>query len=103
MKYWLTLSDGTFWSGSSSTPLQNIEGEVVFTTANGGYPQSLSDPSYRGQILVFSFPPIGIYGVDLDHLEGIRPWVSGVIVQNLEISPVKEVVQLELGFVRFRD
>ena len=95
MKYWLTLSDGTFWSGSSRTPLQNIEGEVVFTTANGGYPQSLSDPSYKGQILVFAFPPIGIYGVDLDHLEGTRPWISAVIVQNLEISPVKEVVQLE--------
>lgn len=95
MKYWLTLSDGTFWSGSSTDPIDDIEGEVVFTTANGGYPQSISDPSYKGQILVFAFPPIGIYGVDKDHLEGSRPWVSAVIVQNLEKSPLQNSLQLK--------
>jgi carbamoyl-phosphate synthase small subunit len=95
MEYWLTLSDGTFWSGSSNTAFKDLEGEVVFTTANGGYPQSLSDPSYKGQILIFAFPAIGIYGVDSDHLEGERPWISAAIVQNLESTPVKEVLQLE--------
>jgi carbamoyl-phosphate synthase small subunit len=95
MKYWLTLSDGTFWSGLSRSATGGLEGEVVFTTANGGYPQSLSDPSYKGQILVFAFPPIGIYGVDTDHLEGKRPWISAAVVQKLEECPEKDCVQLE--------
>lgn len=95
MEYWLTLSDGTFWPGSSDTALRDLEGEVVFTTANGGYPQSLSDPSYKGQILIFAFPAIGIYGVDSDHLEGERPWISAAIVQNVEKTPEKGILQLE--------
>ena len=68
-KVFLTLADGSVWSGRGElcTP---TEGEVVFTTAGCGYPQTLSDPSYCGQIVVFAYPPVGIYGVDTERLEG---------------------------------
>nr|HPI98603.1 carbamoyl phosphate synthase small subunit [Synergistales bacterium] len=91
----LTLSDSTRWEGFTDRPDIDMEGEVVFTTANTGYPQAISDPSFHGQILVFAFPPIGIYGIDPDNLEGSRPWVSGVIIHQRERTPLKEVTQLE--------
>ncbi len=79
---WLTLSDGSRWKGQGYLP-RPVEGEVVFSTASGGYPQALSDPSFCGQILVFAFPPQGIYGVDGD-LESLRPWVTAAVADALE-------------------
>jgi carbamoyl-phosphate synthase small subunit len=79
----LTLSDGSVWPGFGkiSSP---VEGEVVFTTASCGYPQTFTDPSYCGQMLVFAFPPIGIYGVDKDRLEGKHVWLSAALVSLLD-------------------
>ncbi len=80
---YLTLSDGSVWPGRGE--LANpVEGEVVFTTAACGYPQTLTDPSYCGQIVVFAFPPIGIYGVDKDRLEGRRVWLTAAITASLD-------------------
>lgn len=79
----LTLSDGTAWSGFSANGLTEAEGEVVFTTASCGYPQSITDPSYNGQVLVFAFPLVGNYGVDEDRLESGRPWVRAVLATCL--------------------
>lgn len=79
----LTLADGSAWSGWGKME-HPVEGEVVFTTAMAGYPQTLTDPSYCGQILVFAFPPIGIYGVDKDRLESHMIWHKGVIVNTLD-------------------
>lgn len=79
----LTLADGSAWCGRGELECP-VEGEVVFTTAMGGYPQTLTDPSFCGQILVFAFPPIGIYGVDKDRLEGSRIWHKGIIVNTLD-------------------
>lgn len=82
-RIFLTLEDGSTWQGRGE--LENpVEGEVVFTTAAGGYPQTLTDPSYCGQIVVFAFPPIGIYGVDKDRLESGGIWHRGVIVNTLD-------------------
>lgn len=92
---YLTLSDSTRWEGVTAKAELDVEGEVVFTTANTGYPQAISDPSFHGQILVFAFPPIGIYGIDPDNLESGKPWVSGVIIHQKESTPVKNVIQLE--------
>ncbi|MEG1799810.1 MAG: glutamine-hydrolyzing carbamoyl-phosphate synthase small subunit [Synergistaceae bacterium] len=75
----LTLADGTIWNGMGELA-EPTEGEVVFTTASCGYPQTLTDPSYCGQIVVFAFPPIGVYGVDKDRLEGRRAWLKGALV-----------------------
>lgn len=59
----LILEDGTTFSGQSFGFRKSISGEVVFNTAMSGYPESLTDPSYRGQILVLTYPLIGNYGV----------------------------------------
>jgi len=79
---YLVLEDGTCWEGVG--PGIETYGEVVFDTAPVGYPQAVSDPSFAGQIVVFAFPMIGNYGVDLDRLESDRPWASGVVVANME-------------------
>ncbi len=59
----LILDDGTEFCGKSFGAERNISGEVVFNTAMTGYPESLTDPSYAGQILTFTYPLIGNYGV----------------------------------------
>ena len=59
----LILSDGTVFCGRLFGFETEVEGEVVFNTAMSGYPESLTDPSYAGQILVTTFPLIGNYGV----------------------------------------
>jgi len=59
----LILSDGTIFSGKSFGYIGNTDGEVVFNTGMVGYPETLSDPSYRGQILVTTYPMQGNYGI----------------------------------------
>jgi carbamoyl-phosphate synthase small subunit len=58
----LTLEDGTVYTGKSFGAAIPAAGEVVFNTAMTGYPESLTDPSYRGQILCLTYPLIGNYG-----------------------------------------
>jgi len=58
-----TIRDGPIYHGKSFGAKTNISGEAVFTTSLVGYPESMTDPSYRGQILVFTQPLIGNYGV----------------------------------------
>lgn len=59
----LELQDGTVYQGYSFGAEKSIAGELVFQTGMVGYPESITDPSYRGQILVFTFPLVGNYGV----------------------------------------
>lgn len=59
----LTIRDGPVFHGKSFGANTNISGEAVFTTSLVGYPESMTDPSYRGQIIVFTQPLIGNYGV----------------------------------------
>ncbi|MGE5409806.1 MAG: carbamoyl-phosphate synthase domain-containing protein, partial [Clostridiales bacterium] len=59
----LILQDGTEFSGYSFAYPKNTNGEVVFNTGMVGYPETMTDPSYRGQILVSTYPLIGNYGV----------------------------------------
>ncbi|MBQ9286418.1 MAG: carbamoyl-phosphate synthase large subunit [Bacteroidaceae bacterium] len=66
---YLILSDGTEFCGKSFGYEGATEGEVVFNTALTGYPESLTDPSYAGQILVFTYPLIGNYGVPSSMIE----------------------------------
>lgn len=81
---WLTLADGTVFHGT--TPKQqttSLLGEVVFNTGMTGYVESLSDPSYAGQILVFTYPLMGNYGVDLRQLESVKIQASGVVMSEV--------------------
>ena len=59
----LILEDGTKFTGTSFGFNKNTNGEVVFNTGMVGYPETLTDPSYNGQILVYTFPLIGNYGI----------------------------------------
>lgn len=79
----LYLNDGTKFVGSRPHwQSGTFAGEVVFNTGMTGYVESLSDPSYNGQILVFTYPLIGNYGVQLNAKESSKIQVSGVIVSE---------------------
>ena len=69
----LILEDGTVFEGKSFGYHKSVAGEVVFNTAMTGYPESLTDPSYKGQILVSTYPLIGNYGVPVDENENGLP------------------------------
>lgn len=73
----LELEDGSTYQGYSFGAEKSIAGELVFQTGMVGYPESITDPSYRGQILVITFPLVGNYGVPsretLDELLGDLP------------------------------
>ncbi len=65
----LILSDGSEFTGLSFGAVKNTNGEVVFNTGMVGYPETMTDPSYRGQILVCTYPLIGNYGMPNDERE----------------------------------
>jgi carbamoyl-phosphate synthase small subunit len=66
----LVLEDGSEYRGFSFGARKSVSGEVVFNTGMVGYPESLTDPSYRGQILTFTYPLIGNYGIPADVKNG---------------------------------
>jgi len=86
----LALEDGTLLEGVSFGAANAVCGEVVFNTAMAGYVEALTDPSYRGQILVLTYPLVGSYGVPAPRradtiappYESPRIQVQGLIVQN---------------------
>lgn len=82
----LVLKDGFRIEADCFGAALPAAGEVVFTTGMVGYPECLTDPSYRGQILVFTYPLIGNYGVPAarmaERLESDRVQVSGVVVAS---------------------
>lgn len=86
----LILEDGTVFEGESFGAVTSTSGEVVFSTAMVGYPESLTDPSYLGQILVMSYPLVGNYGVPenkstngiSNFLESEKIHISGLIVSE---------------------
>jgi carbamoyl-phosphate synthase small subunit len=89
----LFLADGTRFDGAGFGSPQRRVGEVVFTTGMVGYPESLTDPSYRGQILTFTYPLLGNYGVPSPtakdrhglpaHTESREVQVRAVLVRGL--------------------
>ena len=80
----LVLADGTTFEGEAiGAPADVATGEVVFNTVLTGYQEVLTDPSYAGQIITFTYPHIGNYGVTPDDDESARPFCRGVIVRDL--------------------
>jgi len=79
----LVLRDGTVVSGAAFGSFGECEGEVVFTTSMTGYQEYLTDPSYRYQILMPTYPLIGNYGVDSVMFESDRIQVEGFVVGEL--------------------
>jgi len=86
-KCFLVLEDGTIMEGTGFGHLGDTSGEVVFSTGMGGYQESLTDPSFRGQILTMSYPLIGNYGVNPNDVESDRVQVNGFVVRELCDSP----------------
>ncbi len=91
----LVLEDGTIFTGIGFGAAVKKSGEVVFNTGMVGYPESLTDPSYKGQILTLTYPLVGNYGVppnDLSfgfplYFESDRIQTSGLIIHELCTEP----------------
>ena len=83
----LALADGTVLEGVGFGASAEIGGEVVFNTGLVGYPESVTDPSYHGQILCQTYPLVGNYGVDPDRFESERPRIAGYVVAELCAGP----------------
>lgn len=86
-KAFLILADGTIFEGQSIGATGSTIGETVFTTGMTGYIETLTDPSYYGQIVTQTFPLVGNYGVIPCDYESKKSWVSGYIVRELCDSP----------------
>ncbi|MCX8013066.1 MAG: glutamine-hydrolyzing carbamoyl-phosphate synthase small subunit, partial [Rectinema sp.] len=102
----LLLQDGTTWEGYSIGADCRADGEVVFSTGMVGYSQSLTDPSYRGQILTFTWPLVGNYGVPLLkrdrygiplNFESDRIQAAGVVVSEASEEPSHHTAALSFG------
>lgn len=86
----LVLADGTVFEGEAvgAHPEGGVAtGEAVFNTVLSGYQEVITDPSYAGQVIAFTYPHIGNYGVNPDDNEAPRPACRGVIVRDLVERP----------------
>jgi carbamoyl-phosphate synthase small subunit len=90
----LVMDDGTEFQGFSFGARKSAAGEVVFSTAMNGYPESLTDPSYKGQILVATFPLIGNYGVpEMKYKDGMAEFfesdkvhITGLVISDYSFN-----------------
>src|SRR5512136_2286492 len=83
MRGYLVLEDGAIYQGNVFGAKREVLGEVVFATGMTGYQESLTDPSYCGQILVSSYPLIGNYGVNKGDQQSTKVQVWGYAVKEL--------------------
>jgi len=83
----LVLEDGTAFEGRTFAGEGEVEGEVVFNTSMTGYQEVLTDPSYRGQIVVMTYPLVGNYGVNPEDMESANIQVEGFVVREYEPAP----------------
>ena len=87
MKAILILEDGTIIEGKGFGAEKKVSGEIVFATGMTGYVESLTDPSYAGQILMFTYPLIGNYGVSSKDYESDGIKTEGVVVREACFQP----------------
>lgn len=85
----LVLSDGNFFKGKAFGKHQEkgTIGEVVFNTSLSGYQEIITDPSYKGQFVCFTYPSIGNYGVNTQDSESVQPYLKGIIVRDYCDTP----------------
>ncbi|MEJ7789724.1 MAG: glutamine-hydrolyzing carbamoyl-phosphate synthase small subunit [Thermoleophilaceae bacterium] len=82
MSAYILLEDGTRFEGEAAGARAHAIGEVVFNTAMSGYQESVTDPSYRGQIIVFTYPLVGNYGVSAKHMESAAVHARAVVMRE---------------------
>jgi carbamoyl-phosphate synthase small subunit len=90
---YVLLEDGARFDGEACAVAGPAIGEVVFTTGMSGYQESMTDPSFAGQLLAFTYPHIGNYGVSAASMESERPWARAAIMReagNREDAPTAE-------------
>src|SRR6185437_6719062 len=90
---YVLLEDGTRFDGELCGAAGPAVGEVVFTTGMSGYQESMTDPSFAGQLITFTYPHIGNYGVSAEAMESERPWARAAIMReacNREDAPSAE-------------
>jgi carbamoyl-phosphate synthase small subunit len=90
---YVLLEDGTRFDGEACAADAHAVGEVVFTTGMSGYQESVSDPSFAGQLITFTYPHIGNYGVSARAMESERVWARAAIMReacNREDAPEAE-------------
>ena len=83
----LALEDGRIFRGEPFGARTEVGGEIVFTTTMTGYQEVATDPSFNGQVVCFTYPLIGNYGVTPADDESFRPWARGVIVREYSDEP----------------
>jgi len=83
----LVMQDGTVIEGKGFGAMGSAEGEVVFNTSMSGYQETLTDPSYKAQILMMTYPLVGNYGVNEKDFESGRIQTEGFIIRELTESP----------------
>lgn len=86
-KGYLLLADGQLYEGTLLGAEKSVMAELVFTTGMVGYLETITDPSYEGQMVVQTFPTIGNYGVIPADFESRRPGLSGYVVRELCDAP----------------
>jgi carbamoyl-phosphate synthase small subunit len=95
MKAALGLEDGRYFIGDGFGVEGETTGELVFSTQMSGYMEAMTDPSYHGQILLFTFPLIGNYGIDRENFQNPRVWTSGCVVHELCRQPAGRITLSE--------
>ena len=93
----LILEDGTAYHGQSFGSVANAIGEVVFNTSMTGYQEIATDPSYRFQIVVMTYPHIGNYGIEKIVEQSDEPQVAGFVVRDAVAEPSNARSQMSIG------
>jgi carbamoyl-phosphate synthase small subunit len=90
---YVLLEDGVRFDGEACAAPGHAVGEIVFTTGMSGYQESMTDPSFAGQLITFTYPHIGNYGASGEAMESERPWARAAIMReacNREDAPTAE-------------
>jgi carbamoyl-phosphate synthase small subunit len=93
----LLLADGTRFDGDGLTTTGIALGEAVFYTGMTGYEEALTDPSYAGQILTFTYPMIGNYGISGDVSQHPHACAAGAVIKQLAKHPSHHAMKTDLG------
>ena len=86
-KRYLVLENGSIYEGEAFGAPANAAGELVFNTGMSGYQETITDLSYHGQIIVFTHPLIGNYGVNRDDFESLRPAATAIVTHEIARRP----------------
>jgi carbamoyl-phosphate synthase small subunit len=95
----LLLEDGKEFIGKGIGNSETCFGEIIFNTSMTGYQEILTDPSYTGQIISFTYPEIGNYGCNAIDMESSKPYAKGIVIKNP--SPISSNSNSELSLEEF--